>query len=285
MGKAVVLTPDNLSELRDALKQATPKSKILAGGTDLVMAIHKNRINPDILIDLSGVKELKYIKLEDNHLHIGAMVTFTQIKENESVRKHALCLAESAVLVGSNQIRNAGTIGGNIGNASPAGDTIPALMALEARARIMNSSGQVEEKDLNEIITGSGKTSLGCDQVITEIIIPVLGDAYRSTFAKLGSRTAVTIARLNIALVMKYDDTANTISDVRVGLGAIGVKAFRDRRVEGILNGRKADEHLAEVFAEELSVTVQMAIPGRYSLPYKKEAIKGLARDAWRQLF
>ena len=139
MGKAVVLTPDNLSELRDALKQATPKSKILAGGTDLVMAIHKYRCKPDLLIDLSGVKELKFIKLEDNHLHIGAMATFTQIKENESVRKHALCLAESAALVGSNQIRNAGTIGGNIGNASPAGDTIPALMALDARARIMNS--------------------------------------------------------------------------------------------------------------------------------------------------
>lgn len=281
----IVLTPDNLSELREAFKQATPKSKILAGGTDLVMAIHKNRCKPDFLIDLSGVKELKFIKLEDSHLHIGAMTTFTQIKENESVRKYALCLAESASLVGSNQIRNVGTIGGNIGNASPAGDTIPVLMALEAKIRVMDSLGQIEEKDIDEVITGSGKTNLRCDQVITEIIIPVLGNAYRSTFAKLGSRTAVTIAKLNIALVMKYDHIANTISDVRVGLGAIGVKAFRDRRVEGILNGRKVDEHLAEMFAEELSVTVQKAIPGRYSLPYKKEAIKGLAYDAWSELF
>lgn len=123
-----------------------------------------------------------------------------------------------------------------------------------------------------------------CDQVITDIIIPTLGDGYRSTFVKLGSRTAVTIAKLNIALIVKYDQAANTISDVRVGLGAIGVKAFRDLRVEGIMNGRQVSEDLAELFAEELSITVQKAIPGRYSLPYKMEAIKGLAHDAFDKL-
>ncbi len=284
MGNTVVLTPDNLSELREALKQAAPNSKILAGGTDLVLAMHENRCSPDLIIDLSGVKELKYVRLEDGHLHIGAVTTFTQIKENEFVRKHALCLTEAAALIGSNQIRNAGTIGGNIGNASPAGDTIPVLMALEARIRVMDSLGQVEEKDVDELIVGSGKTSLKCDQVITEVIIPVLGDDYRSTFVKLGSRRAVTISKLNIALVVKYNHVLNTISDVRVGLGAIGVKAFRDRRVEEILNGQQADDHLAQVLAEELSMTVQKAIPGRYSLPYKKEAIKGLAHDAWANL-
>lgn len=279
-----VLTPDNLRELRDALEQATPNSKILAGGTDLVLAIHENRCKPEMLVDLSGVKELKSINFEDGCLHIGAMATFTRIKENEAVRKYAQCLADAASVVGSNQIRNVGTIGGNVGNASPAGDIIPVLMALEARIRIMDSMGHIDEKDVDEIIIGSGRTSLQCDQVITDIIIPTLGDGYRSTFVKLGSRTAVTIAKLNIALIVKYDQAANTISDVRVGLGAIGVKAFRDLRVEGIMNGRQVSEDLAELFAEELSITVQKAIPGRYSLPYKMEAIKGLAHDAFDKL-
>lgn len=285
MGNTELLTPGSLPELQNALRRATPNSRILAGGTDLVIAMHENRCKPDLVIDLSGVKELTFIKLEQGHIHIGAMTTFTRLKEDDLVRKYALCLAEAAAGIGSNQIRNCATIGGNIGNASPAGDTIPALMALEAVIKILDSTGRIEEKTVDEIVIGPGKISIKCDQVITEIVIPVLGVSYRSTFAKVGSRSTVTIAKLNMALVVKYDVGSNTISDVRVGLGAIGVKAFRDLRVERVLNGQKTDEKLARVLGEELCITVQKAIPGRYSLPYKKEAIKGLAYDAWRNLF
>jgi len=285
MANTELLTPGSLPELQAALRRATPDSKILAGGTDLVIAMHENRCKPDLVIDLSGVQELKFIKLEHGHMHIGAMTTCTRLKEDDAVRKYALCLAEAAAGIGSNQIRNAATIGGNIGNASPAGDTIPALMALDAVIKIMDSEGRIEEKTVDEIITGPGKTGIKCNQIITGIVCPVPGAAYRSTFAKIGSRSTVTIAKLSMALVVRYDSGSHTISDARVGLGAIGVKAFRDLRVENILNGQKADPNLARVLGEELCITVQRAIPGRHSLPYKKEAIKGLACDAWKNLF
>jgi len=285
MEEAVMFTPDNLPELREALGQATTKSKILAGGTDLVLAIHQGRCKPDLLIDLSGVEELKLIKLTEGRIHIGAMATFTQIMDNQLIKGSLPCLREAASLVGSNQIRSAATIGGNIGNASPAGDTIPVLMALDAVVRVLDSSGQAVEQSIDRVISGAGRTSLRRDQVITEIIIPLPGEHYRSTFVKIGSRTAVTIAKLNMALAVKYDETAKSISDVRVALGAIGTKAFRERRVEGILNGRRVDQCLADTLAEELSVAVQEAIPGRYSLPYKREAVKGLAQSAFANLF
>ncbi len=285
MEKTRVLTPGNLIELQAALKQLTKESKILAGGTDLIIGLHNNKLTPDFLLDLSGVPELKNIKLEGGNLHLGAMASFTRIKESELVNKHARCLGEAAASVGSNQIRNAGTLGGNIGNASPAGDAIPALMALESRVKVMNSFGDIEEKDVDEIVVGLGKTSLAYDQVILEIIIPLLEAPYRSSFAKVGSRTAVTIARLNMAMVVKYCQSSNTISDVRIGLGAISTKAFRDMRVERLLEGRFVDPQSAQFLAEELSVTVQRSIPGRYSLPYKREAIKGLADDLWGRLF
>lgn len=285
MGGTEVLTPGSLPELQAALGRATPNSRVLAGGTDLVIAMHENRCKPDLVIDLWGVKELTFVKLERGHIHIGATSTFTRLKEDELVGKYALCLAEAAAGIGSNQIRNSATIGGNIGNASPAGDTLPALMALGAVIRVLDSTGHIEEKTVDEIVMGPGKTSLKCDQVITEVVFPVPGASYLSTFVKVGSRSTVTIAKLNMALAVKYDSGSNTIWDVRLGLGAIGAKAFRDFRVESILNGQKADEKLARVLGEELCETVQRAIPGRYSLPYKKEAIKGLARDAWRNLF
>lgn len=285
MTNTQLLTPGSIPELQAALGKATPNSKILAGGTDLVIEMHENRCRPDLLIDLSGVQDFKFIKLEQGHIHIGAMATMTMLNENDEVRKYVQCLAEAVAGIGSKQIRNAATIGGNIGNASPAGDTIPALMALDAVLKIMDGTGLTEEKTIDEIIAGPGQTGIKCNQVITEIICPVHGAAYRSTFVKIGSRSTVTIAKLNMALIVKYNPDSQIISDVRVGLGAIGTKAFRDMRVEKILNGQKADEKLARVLGEELCITVQKAIPGRYSLPYKMEAIKGLARDAWKNLF
>ncbi len=279
------LAPGSLPELQTALSKATPKSKVLAGGTDLVIAIHENRSKPDLIIDLSGVRELNFIKLEQGHIHIGAMTTFTRLSEDDTIRKYIPCLAEAAAGIGSNQIRNTATIGGNIGNASPAGDAIPALIALGAVIKIMDCTGRTEGKTVDEIITGPGQTGIRYNQVITEIACQVPGPAYRSTFVKVGSRTTVTIAKLNMALVLKYDPDSHIISDARLGLGAIGGKAFRDSRAESTLNGQKADKRLARVLGEELCTTVQKAIPGRYSLPYKKEAIKGLACNAWNNLF
>jgi CO/xanthine dehydrogenase FAD-binding subunit len=247
--------------------------------------MHEKRCRPDLVIDLSGVKELNCIKLEQGRLHIGAMSTFTRLKEDKLVGQYAPCLAQAAAAVGSAQIRNTATIGGNIGNASPAGDAIPALMALEAVIRVLDGAGRMEERTVDQIITGPGKTSLKCDQIIAEIVFPVLGDTYRSAFVKVGSRSTVTIAKLNMAVVVKHDAASNTVADARVGMGAIAVKAFRDTRVESLLNGRKADPDLARVLGEELCATVQRAIPGRHSEPYKKEAIKGLAQDAWTKLF
>lgn len=285
MERAEVLIPDSLPGLQAALLRATPQSRVLAGGTDLVIAMHEKRCKPDLLIDLSGVRELDYIRLEQDRLHIGATCTFTRLKENELVRKHALCLAQAAAVVGSNQIRNCATIGGNIGNASPAGDAIPALLALGALVRVMDSAGNIAELTVDQVITGPGKTSLKCNQVITGIVFPALPETYRSAFVKVGSRSTVTIARLNMAMVLNYNAAANTVEDVRVALGAIANKAFRDARVEGLLNGRTVEPRLAGELEETLRVSVQEAIPGRHSLPYKEEAIKGLARDAWQKIF
>jgi len=224
------------------------------------------------------------VRLEDGTLRVGALTTFAELQADPLVRRHARCLAEAAAQVGSAQIRNVATVGGNIANASPCADTVTALVALGADVRTIDGGGQSVVRPLEQIFVGSGRTSLAPDEAITEVSFAALGADQRTTFAKIGSRSTVTVARLSMALVVRFDAAAATVSGVRVALGAVGEFAFRDARLEEILEGRPADEESARLFAAGCTDAVRRAIPGRYSLPYKQHAKVGLAYDAWNAL-
>jgi len=284
MPNAELLTPGGLQELTAALQRATPSSRLLAGGTDLIRSMHQDLWEPDLLIDLSGVRELDYVRLEDGTLRVGALTTFAELQADALVRRHARCLAEAAAQVGSAQIRNVATLGGNIANASPCADTVTALVALGAHVRTIGGGGQSVVRPLEQIFVGSGRTVLAPDEAITEVSFAALGADQRTTFAKIGSRSTVTVARLSMALAVKYDKDAGTLSEARVALGAVGESAFRDARLEELLEGRPADEESARLFAAACTDAVRRAIPGRYSLPYKQHAVVGLAYDAWNAL-
>jgi len=279
-----VVTPADVDELVEALKTATPQTRLLAGGTDLVRDIRRPGNEPDVLIDLTGLGGFTYIRLDGDTLRVGATTTFTELQWDPLVHEHALCLGLAAAQVGSVQIRNAGTIGGNIANASPCADGATALTALGADVTTIDGGGVATTRPLGEVLLGPGRTSLRHDEAITEFSFPALGPEHRSAFAKIGSRTAVSVARLSAALVVRFDAAAGTLADVRVSLGAVGGAAFRAADLEQSLAGRPADEETARLFAEGCVVAVQQSIPGRYSLPYKQHAAVGLAYDAWNML-
>jgi xanthine dehydrogenase FAD-binding subunit len=276
-----MLTPGSTPELVAALRRMTPSSRLLAGGTDLVREMNEGSLAPDLIVDLSGVRELRFISEEAGHLRVGAATTLTEIYRDTAVRQFARCLAEAAGKVGSVQIRNIATIGGNIGNASPCGDTLPALIALGAVAKIIDGTGEESERPVAEILVGQGRTSLRRDEVITEIRFPGVLPGERSAFAKLGSRSTVSVARLSMAVVAAYDAASNRVSNAKVALGAVGETAYRDGQLERFLEGRVADAESAERFADECTAAIRRSIPGRYSLPYKQSAVRGLAYDVW----
>jgi CO/xanthine dehydrogenase FAD-binding subunit len=284
MPNADLLTPGSLEELTVALRGATPSSRLLAGGTDLIRSMHQDPWEPDLLIDLSGVRELDFVRLEGGTLRVGALTTFAELQDDPLVRRHARCLAEAAAQVGSAQIRNVATVGGNIANASPCADSVTALVALGAEVRTIDGSGRSVVRPLEQIVTGSGRTSLAPGEAITEVSFAALGDDERTTFVKIGSRSTVTVARLSMALAVKYDAGAGTLSEARVAMGALAETAFRDACLEELLEGRPADEESARLFAAGCADAVRRAIPGRYSLPYKRHAALGLAYDAWNSL-
>jgi CO/xanthine dehydrogenase FAD-binding subunit len=279
-----VVTPASLEELVAALGRATPQSRLLAGGTDLVRELRRPGGQPDLLIDLTGLAELASVRLDGETLRVGALCTFTRLQWDSLVREHALCLSLAAAQVGSAQIRNAGTIGGNIANASPCADGATALTALGAEVTMVDGAGATRTRPIGEVLLGPNHTSLAHDEAITEFAFPALGPEHRSAFAKIGSRTAVSVARLSAALVVHFDAPSGTIADAHVALGAVGEVAFRAPRLEQALEGLPADEDTARVFGEGCVAAVQESIPGRYSLPYKQHAAVGLAYDAWNML-
>ena len=279
-----VLTPASVEELAAALAQATPQTRLLAGGTDLVRALRRPGGEPDLLVDLTGITELASVRREDGSLRVGALATFTQLQWDPLVREHALCLSLAAAQVGSAQIRNAGTIGGNVANASPCADGVTALTALGAEVATVDGAGATATRPIGEVLLGPNRTSLKHDEAITGFAFPALGPEHRSAFAKIGSRTAVSVARLSAALVVRFDAPSGAIADAHVALGAVGEVAFRVPGLEEALEGRPADEETARVFAEGCVAAVQESIPGRYSLPYKQHAAVGLAYDAWNML-
>ena len=277
-------TPRDREALVAALRAMTPDSRIVAGGTDLVRAMTKDHLRPDLLVDLSGMSELAYVRLEDGVMRVGATTTFTELQNDPLVRRHARCLADAAARVGSAQIRNIATVGGNVANASPCGDSIPALLALDAEAEIWDAQGRTIRKPVAQVVTGSGQTTLRRGEVIAAFVFPALDQGWRTAFAKIGSRSAVAVARLSLAVVVEYQAESSSFSTAKVALGAVGETAFRDGLIEESLAGHKAGAATALSFAEQCAAAVCRSIPGRYSLEYKRRAAVGLADDAWRAL-
>ncbi len=282
--RADLLAPRDRAGLTVALGQMTPRSRFLAGGTDLVRAMTKEALRPDLLVHLGGLDELRGVRLDDGRLRVGALSTFAELQGDALVRRHALCLAHAAASVGSVQIRNAATIAGNVANASPCGDSIPALLALDAEAEVWDAEGGTSRRPVAALLAGPGRTTLRPGELIAAFVFPALDGAQRSAFAKVGSRTALTVARLSVAVVVGYDAGTETFGDATVALGAVGETAFRDASVEASLAGRKANGATALAFAEACSDAVCRSIPGRYSLDYPCRAAAGLADDVWRAL-
>lgn len=284
MSHAELLTPADLYELATALAQMTPRSRLLAGGTDLVNALRREGTEPDLLVDLSDLTELHIVSREERLLHVGSMVTFSELQADRVVRDCAPCLAQAAAQVGSVQIRNLATVGGNVASASPCGDSIPALMALEARVTVLQRDGTTSLRPIRDVVLGPGTTSLALGEAIVDFVFAPLEPSQRSVFVKIGSRSAVSVARLSAAVVLQCDGREGTLSGVRVALGAVGATAFRDPTVEASLEGAPAGPATARRFADACADAISRSIPGRPSLPYKRRAALGLACDAWNGL-
>ncbi|MDR3541625.1 MAG: FAD binding domain-containing protein [Desulfosporosinus sp.] len=279
--------PKSILDITETLFRIQEEVAFISGGTDLIIQLNSGQIKPACLIDLSQISELNYIKEVEGRLRIGSATTFTQISESGLIWEKARCLAQAASQVGSTQIRNRATLGGNIAKASPAGDSLPALLVLDAWISLLGPQ-RLRRVSFAQLQAGEG-AGLQPKELITEIDFPVAEAQAEaqivSGFAKIGSRTAVTIARLNMAVWVEINTGKERIRGVRWSVGALGRIPFRLIELELELQGKLVNQDLARQIADRLTDAVDRAIPGRYSQEYKRQAIQGLGYDLLNDLF
>jgi CO/xanthine dehydrogenase FAD-binding subunit len=223
-----VFVPVSLEDAFESLDRY-PDAQLLAGGTDFMVEISFAHRRPSAVVCLRRVAELAGWRLEGAEVVLGAGITYSELM-GPQLSGLLPGLAQAARTVGSPQIRNAGTLGGNLGTASPAGDTLPVLAALDATVVVASRQGR-RSVGLDELVVGPKRTSLGPGEVIVEIRLPAaLGS---QEFLKVGTRNAMVIAVANVALVVDWAGHS-----VRCALGSVGPAAIRAREAEQFMTSR-----------------------------------------------
>jgi CO/xanthine dehydrogenase FAD-binding subunit len=252
-----------LSELEDA--------KVLAGGTDLMVRMRRGETCRHI-VDITGVPELGGIRQLDGGLRIGSTATHDQVSRNPVVIEQARSLSLASGWVGSPQIRNMGTIGGNITNASPAADTIPSLLVHDAVVTI-ESKGRERRERIGDFIVAPYKTSIAADEIITYIDVKGL-PGYREGYERVTRRAAWAITRLSVAWAIREE--GDTFGDVRLAIGSCTPMPFRPAKVEEELKGQKRSDSIIRDAVEAIIGDILEVTGKRPSFVYKLPVLRGL---------
>lgn len=270
------LRPRSLTEAVRLLVETGPTARPIAGGTDLVVQMQAGRHWPDVLVDLALVPDLGEIQRMGDQLLVGAAVTHTALLGSPLVRTLCPVLAEIARQTGSIQIQNAGTVGGNLANASPAADLALGLLALRASVRLVGADG---ERDLpvEQFFLGPGRTALRPAELLASVAIPERWFGCRSGFLKVGRRRAHPIAVVGVAAAVLLDDLGRC-EDVSVALGAVAPTPVRASNAEQILNGRVPEAALIAEAARAAAAESRPIDDLRASAEYRRDMVEVLTR-------
>ncbi len=280
-----------LDEALERLAEQGPRARLIAGGTDLVIELErKQRPGVEALIDISRVPDLNVI-WEDDHgwIHLGPGVTHNDCVTSDVIRGQAWPLAQACWQVGAPQIRNRGTVAGNLVTASPANDTITPLMALEAVLSLRSVRGE-RRVPLAAFYTGVRRTVLAADEMLTDIAFPALHAGDHGQFLKLALRRAQAISVVNVTVIVRGagDDEAGTnadpgpIREARIALGAVAPTIVRASEAEAALIGRTLDDAAIAEAARLAQAAARPISDIRASAGYRRAMVGALVQRALR---
>jgi CO/xanthine dehydrogenase FAD-binding subunit len=270
----------DLKEALELAEQFGPRKRFVSGGTDLMVRLKEGLVKEDVLLDLSRVAELRFIREESGVVHVGAGATHTDISTSSIVRQHGRALALAASQVGGPQIRNMGTVGGNVANASPAGDTIPALIVLDAVVAIASRTG-TRQVPIIDFFTGPGRSVLAPEELVTELHFPATGADDLTGFGKLGARQAMTISTANVAFMFRIGPNRHIV-EARIAFGSVAPTVVRAHKTEQLfcqlppLLSWDAIRGAAQMAWKEVAPIDDL----RATAVYRKEAVVGLLAEA-----
>jgi CO/xanthine dehydrogenase FAD-binding subunit len=270
------LRPTTLDQTIAALSDPAAKPYLLAGGTDLIVRLRRGHLRPSIVIDTKGVRELHpEIVSVDGGLRFGGRVTMTSIVRDARVREHFQALVEAASVVGSVQIRNRATLAGNICNASPAADTVPALLIYGGVANVVGPAGS-RKVPLADFFTGPGRTVLARGELLESVDLPFPKVPVGAAFGRITRRRGVDLATINLCGLVNSDGTA------RFAFGAVAPTPFVSSDDSGALAANGSDQVARRAALRGLFARARPISDVRGSLEYRAAMLEVMTDRTWQ---
>ncbi len=275
------IRPGNIAEAVSALHN-NDKAYLLAGGTDLLVGIKTMAVRPNCLIDLKAIPAVDSIAY-DGGFKLGALATIRDIEVSPLIREKIPVLSAAAATVGSIQVRNRATIGGNLCHASPAADMAAILLAMNGRATIA-ALDRKKTIALDQFFSGPNTTVLGKDEILSEISIPADIERFRGVYLKHSPRKAMDIGIVNIAVMLDADQDSGLCRQIMIALGAVAPIPIRARKAEAMLNGNTLNPELISAAAEAAAGEAKPISDFRASAGFRRELVKSLVVKGIQQL-
>lgn len=275
------LRPNNMDELLDELSQCGPKGKLIAGGTDLTVALKERLIHPEVIIDLNHLRPcLSGVEVTKTTLKIGSMTTYTELERDPKVQRYAKALSEAASQVGTFQIRNLGTIGANLANGSPAADTAPPLIVLSATVNLRSKYGERRLR-VEDLITGVKKTLIQPNEIITSIEVP-LNEHVSSYWMRSAKRNENVISVVSVAVASEI--RGENFGDSKISLGAVAPTPILARTSSSKLTGSPISETTIEEVSNLAREESKPITDVRGSAEYRRHLVYVLTKRAIRKV-
>jgi CO/xanthine dehydrogenase FAD-binding subunit len=270
--------PQTFEAATALLAGAAGTARMLAGGTDLLVQLRSGLIEPDLVVDVKHIPGMKEITAEDGGFRIGAAVSGAQLGEHQGVKTLWPGVVEAVELIGSTQIQGRATMVGNLCNASPAADSVPAMIAAGAIVRVVGPDGR-RDVPAEEICIGPGKTSLEKGEIVASVLLPARPPRSGDAYLRFIPRTEMDIAVVGAGVSLTLDD-AGVCTAARVGLGAVAARPLLVEDAGRALVGTGVDEHALEKLAAAASAACRSIDDKRGTIEYRTKVAGVLARRA-----
>lgn len=270
--------PTSLDAVLSRLGSAGPRAGLLAGGTDLLVQLRGGRAAPPVVIDVKKIPELRRLELDDSGLRLGAAVSCWELSRRDDVRSAYPGLMEAAELIGSMQIQGRATVGGNLCNASPAADTIPALIALGARAVLAGADGE-RQLPVEEFVTGPGHNALRPGELLVELRVPPAAERSADAYLRFTPRAEMDIAVVGAGVSVTLDASGGCTA-ARAALGAVAERALLVPEIAEALIGGPVDAEALERAAAAARAAARPISDKRGTADYRTRLAGVLTRRA-----
>ncbi len=270
--------PDSLDAATALLANAAGTARVLAGGTDLLVQLRAGMIAPDLVVDVKHIPEVNQITAEDGGFRIGAGVSGARLGEHAGVKALWPGVVEATELIGSTQIQGRATMVGNMCNASPAADSVPAMIAAGATVRVVGPNGQ-RDVPVEEICIGPGKTSLAKGEIVASVLLPARPPHSGDAYLRFIPRTEMDIAVVGAGVSLILDDNG-TCTAARVSLGAVAARPLLVAPAAAALIGTKVDDAALEALAAAASAACKPIDDKRGTIEYRTKVAGVMARRA-----